>query len=34
MIQAYQELGMSQDIIMEKCAEKFEIEKEQIVHYL
>lgn len=34
LIQAYQELGMSQDIIMEKCAEKFEIEKEQIVHYL
>lgn len=34
LIQAYQELGMSQDIIMEKCAEKFEIAKEQIVHYL
>ncbi len=34
LIQAYQELGMSQDIIMEKCAEKFDIAKEQIVHYL
>ncbi len=34
LIKAYQELGMSQDIITEKCAEKYELTKEAADRYV
>ena len=34
LIQAYQELGMSQDVITEKCAEKYEITQESAREYV
>ena len=34
LIEACQELGISQDIIIEKCAEKYEMTKEDAVQYV
>ncbi len=34
LIEAYQELGLSQDIIIEKCAEKYEMTKEAAGRYV
>ncbi len=34
LIEAYQELGMSQDVITEKCAEKYEMSKEAADRYV
>lgn len=34
LIEAYQELGMSQDIIAEKCAEKYDISNDMAKKYV
>lgn len=34
LIQAYRELGIPQDVITEKCAEKYEITKEAAGKYV
>ncbi|MDE5866252.1 MAG: hypothetical protein K2H31_06605 [Lachnospiraceae bacterium] len=34
LIQAYQELGISRDVITQKCAEKFEITDESAGNYV
>ena len=34
LIQAYQELGISREVITQKCAEKFEITDESAVNYV